>query len=55
MWNRALREKLSRLATGEATRIYQFITYNHASFYLWWKENLLNYQKVSKYYEYDCL
>ena len=26
-----------------------FITNNHASFHLWWKENLLNYQKVSKY------
>ena len=21
----------------------------------WWKENLLNHKKVSKYYEYDCL
>ena len=31
-----------------------FITDEHASFHLWWKENLLNYQKVSKYYEHDC-
>ena len=31
-----------------------FITDKHASFHLWWKENLLNYQKVSKYYEHDC-
>ena len=30
-----------------------FITNNHASFLLWWKENSLNYQKVSKYYEHD--
>ena len=28
---------------------------NQASFHLWWKENLLNHQKVSKYYEHDCL
>ena len=32
-----------------------FITNNHASFHLWWKENLLNHQKVSKYYEHGCL
>ena len=24
-------------------------------FHLWWKENLLNHQKVSEYYEHDCL
>ena len=41
---------LGRSATG----IYQFITNNDASFHLWWKKNLLNYQKVSKYYEYTC-
>ena len=46
-------EVLSRLATREATRVYQFITNNHASFHFWWKENLLNHQKVSKYYEHD--
>ena len=23
-------------------------------FHLWWKENLLNNQKISKYYEHDC-
>ena len=39
----------------EATRIYQFITNNHASFHLWWKEKLLNHQKVSNYHEHDCL
>ena len=33
----------------------QFITNNHASFHLCWTENLLNHEKVSKYYEYDCL
>ena len=32
-----------------------FITNNHASFQLWWKENLLIYQNVSKYYEHGCL
>ena len=26
---------------------------NHTSFHLWWKKNLLNYQKVSNYYEHD--
>ena len=25
-----------------------------SSFHLWWKENLLNHHKVSKYYEHDC-
>ena len=46
---------LSRSATGEATHIYQFITNNHASFHLCWKDNLLSHQKLSKYYEHDCL
>ena len=32
-----------------------FITNNHASFHLWWKENLVKYQKVSEYYVRDCL
>ena len=32
-----------------------FITNDHASFHFWWKENLLNHQKLSKYYEHDCL
>ena len=31
------------------------ITNNHASLYLWCKENLLIYQNVSKYYEHGCL
>ena len=31
-----------------------FITNNHASIHLWWKENLLNHQKISKYCEHDC-
>ena len=46
---------MSLSATWEATRIYKFITHSHASFHLRWKENLLNYQKVAKYYEHDCL
>ena len=45
---------LSRPAVREATRTYQFITNNHTSFNLRWKENLLKHQKVSKYYEHDC-
>ena len=31
-----------------------FITNNHATFHLWWKENLVKYWKVSKYYVHDC-
>ena len=31
-----------------------FITNNHASFHLRWKENLVKYQKASKYYVHDC-
>ena len=31
-----------------------FISNNRASFHLWWKENLVKHQKVSKYYENDC-
>ena len=47
-------EVLSRFPTCEATRICQLISANHASPHLCWKENLLSYQKVSKYYGYDC-
>ena len=35
------------------TSTYQFITNNHVSFHLWWKKDLPNHQKVSKYYEHD--
>ena len=31
-----------------------FIINNQASFHLWWKENLVNHQQVSKYYKHDC-
>ena len=31
-----------------------FISNNCLSFHLWWMENLLKHQKVSKYYETDC-
>ena len=31
-----------------------FIINNCASFHLWWKENLVIHQRVSKYYENDC-
>ena len=30
-----------------------FITKNRHSFHLWWKENLVKYKKVSKYYAQD--
>ena len=43
------------MATREETLIYQFININHSSFHLWGKENLLNHQKISKYYEHDYL
>ena len=33
---------LIRSATRDATWIYHFITSNHVSFHLWWKENLFN-------------
>ena len=45
---------LGCLASSWTSRAYEFISNNHASFRLWWKENLINYQKVSKYYEDDC-
>ena len=31
-----------------------FISNNLASFRLWWNENLVKHQKLSKYYESDC-
>ena len=31
-----------------------FITNNHDSFQLWWKENFIKHEKVSKYYGQDC-
>ena len=46
---------LSRLVICKTIQMYEFITSNYSSFHLWWKKNLLNYQKVSKYYEHDCL
>ena len=30
------------------------LTKNRAFFHLWWKENLVKYQKISKYYENYC-
>ena len=30
------------------------ISNNPLSFHLWWKENLIKHQKVSKYFETDC-
>ena len=31
-----------------------FISNNRASAHLWWKENLVKHQRVTKYYENDC-
>ena len=31
------------------------ISNNRPSFHLWWKENLVKLQQISKYYEKDCL
>ena len=31
-----------------------FVSYDHASFNLWWIKSLVKYQKVSKYYAVDC-
>ena len=45
---------LSRSATRSAIRIVCTSIY-HALFHLWWKENSLDHQKVSKYYEHDWL
>ena len=46
---------LSHSATCEATRIYQLITNNHASFYFVVKVKFAQPSKVSKYYEHDYL
>ena len=36
--------------------VYTMFVANHnASFHFWWKENLVKYQKVSKYYAHGCL
>ena len=32
-----------------------FITNSHALLHLWYKENLVKYQELSKYYVHDCL
>ena len=32
-----------------------FVTDNNASFHLWLKESLVKHQKVSNYYDHDCL
>ena len=56
LWGNFLKSYVLRcLGTRDATSIYQFIANNQASFHLWWKENLLNNQKVSEYYEHGSL
>ena len=32
-----------------------FMSNNRASLHLWWQKSLVKHQKVSKYYENDCL
>ena len=39
---------LSRSATCYATRLYFFMTNNHAVFHLWGKKNFVKCQKVSQ-------
>ena len=40
---------------GDPALGYHSIKFRHfASFHLWWKENLIKHQKVSRYYENDC-
>ena len=36
-------------------KILSLKLFSNSSGNLWWKENLLNHQKVTKYYEHDCL
>ena len=31
-----------------------FITNNYDSFHLWWHENFVKHQTISKYYDQDC-
>ena len=45
---------MSHSTSCEATWIYQFITNNHASVHLWWKEIWSTIKKFSNYYEHDC-
>ena len=35
--------------------LYTSLLLNHALFNLWWNENLLNHQEVSKIYEHNCV
>ena len=46
---------LTRLATREATPIYQPITNNYASFHFWLKEKLLIHQNTSNHFQQHCL
>ena len=56
LWGNFLKSYVLRCSgTRETTSIYQFIANNQASFHLQWKENLLNNQKVSEYYEHGSL
>ena len=56
LWGNFLKCYVFRCSgTHEATSIYQFIANNQASFHLQWKENLLNNQKASEYYEHGSL
>ena len=49
-----LSRSATREATFEATRIYQFVTNNQASFHLRWNEKLVKHQEFSKYYYHGC-
>ena len=48
-------EVLIPSATPKGTCIYLFNSNNYDLFHLWSKESLLSHQKVSKYYEFNCM
>ena len=50
IWCYSRGQCISRSATREASRIYQFITNNQASLNLWRKGSLVKHQQFSKYY-----
>ena len=62
LWRVSYHRRTKSLSEKSGTRerkpalwhVYHFITNNHASFHFWWKENLLNHQKVWKYYKHNC-
>ena len=54
VWYRHFPDFLSRSATRRQFVYTMFMSSNLASFHLWWKKNLLQHRKVSKYYGSGC-